>query len=120
MRIVAYGTGLFLAAVLATGAGTANADPMQSFYGNTVVITYPNGVKAKLHVKDGGAYDLVLPDGTTANGVWAIEGDQFCTTRMTPAPQPKQCRPAISRTVGDRWDEDTPNGKVSYEMTAGQ
>lgn len=116
MRVL--GLGAMVAAL--TLAGAAAADPMQSFYGNSVKITYPNGQGATLMVEEGGAYRLKLPDGTLAGGVWAIEGDQFCTTRTTPAPAPKQCRPAAARAVGDKWDEDTPNGKVSYEMVAGQ
>lgn len=116
MRVVALGA---MVAALAL-AGPVAADPMASFYGNSVKITYPNGQSATLHVKEGGAYDLMLPDGSKASGVWAMEGDQFCTTRMTPAPAPKQCRPAMARNVGDKWDEDSPNGKVSYEMVAGQ
>jgi len=102
---------------LATGAV---AQDMSSFVGNTVVITYPNGAAAKLHLKAGGAYALMMPDGTAAGGTWAIEGDQFCTTRTTPAPQPKQCRPNAARAIGDKWDEDTPQGKVHYELVAGQ
>ena len=102
---------------LATGAV---AQDMSSFVGNTVVITYPNGAAAKLHLKAGGAYELLLPDGTAAGGTWAIEGDQFCTTRTTPAPQPKQCRPNAARAIGDKWDEDSAQGKVSYELVAGQ
>jgi len=118
MRVL--GVAAIAAAAALALAGQALADPMQSFYGNSVRITYPNGQQATLQVEQGGAYKLKLPDGTEAAGVWAIEGDQFCTTRMTPAPAPKQCRPAMARAVGDKWDEDSPNGKVSYEMVAGQ
>jgi len=115
MRVLGMGA---MVAALAL-AGVAAADPMESYYGNSVRITYPNGQTAVLHIKQGGSYDLMLPDGTRAAGMWSVEGDQFCTTRVTPSPQPKQCRPAMARNVGDKWDEDSPNGKVAYEMVAG-
>ena len=108
---------LAVAATLATGAV---AQDMSSFVGNTVNITYPNGAVAKLHLKADASYELVLPDGTVGGGTWAVEGDQFCTTRTTPAAMPKQCRPNAARAIGDKWDEDTPQGKVHYELTAGQ
>lgn len=114
-----FGLGV-LAAALAMSAGAAFADPMAAYYGNTVNITQPNGAVVRLHITEGGAYKLYMPDGTEAGGVWAIEGDQFCTTRMTPAPAPKQCRPAIDRKLGDTWEEDSPNGKVKYQLIAGQ
>ena len=112
----------FLAAV-AAGAALATgavAQDMSSFVGNTVMITYPGGAVAKLHLKAGGTYELLLPDGTVGGGTWAIEGDQFCTTRTTPAAMPKQCRANAARAVGDKWEEDSPQGKVSYELVAGQ
>lgn len=105
------------AAALATGAV---AQDVSSFVGNTVKITYPTGAVAKLHLKADASYGLVLPDGTMGGGTWAIEGDQFCTTRATPAPTPKQCRPNVARAIGDKWEEDTPQGKVNYELVAGQ
>ena len=115
-----FGLALTAAAMVTIAAGAAAADPMQAYYGNTVKITQPNGAVVRLQISPGGAYKLYLPDGSEGGGVWAIEGDQFCTTRMTPAPAPKQCRPAIDRKIGDSWEEDTPGGKVKYELVAGQ
>jgi hypothetical protein len=115
-----FGLGLMAAAAVLLAAGSASADPMQAYYGNTVKITYPSGAVASFLLDQGGTYSLKLPDGTTGTGVWTMEGDQFCTTRMTPAPQPKQCRPGTERNVGDTWEEDTPNGKVKYELVAGR
>lgn len=115
-----FGLGLMAAAAVMFSASSASADPMAAYYGNTVKITYPNGMSASFLLDQGGTYTLKLPDGTTGAGVWAMEGDQFCTTRTTPAAQPKQCRPGTERKVGDSWEEDTPQGKVKYELVAGR
>lgn len=104
-------------AVLATGA---MAQDMSALFGNTINMTHADGSVTKLHFQTGGTYDFVTASGVTGGGTWVVRGDQFCTTRTAPAPQPEMCRPSMDRHVGDKWDEDTPNGKVSYELVSGK
>lgn len=102
-------------------AGAATADPLANFYGATLNITQPNGVVVKVWFNADNTYDVGLPDGSTGKGVWAIEGDQLCTTRTEPEPMPKQCNPATGADVGDSWEMPGPNGSViKYSLTAGR
>jgi hypothetical protein len=109
-------------AVLAASAALATGAMAQddAVFGNTVVMTHADGSATRVHFQQGGVYDFVTASGVTGGGTWAVEGGQFCTTRLTPAPQPKQCRPDMQRHVGDKWEEDTPAGHVKYELVAGQ
>ncbi|MBX7247618.1 MAG: hypothetical protein K1X35_01040 [Caulobacteraceae bacterium] len=102
--------------LLATAATAQQA----SVFGNTIVMTGPDGSATRIHFKQDGTYDFVTASGVAGGGVWAVENGQLCTTRTAPAATPKQCRPDVERHIGDKWDEDTPSGKVSYELVAGQ
>ena len=63
-------TALGIAAVLAM-AGAAQAGPMESAFGNTVVVTYPNGMVSNLYVNADGTYTASSPQGATS-GTWAV------------------------------------------------
>jgi hypothetical protein len=108
-----------MAAVVLAATGAAAQD-MTAIFGNTVTMTRTDGSVTRLHFQLNGTYDFVTASGVTGGGTWVLENGQLCTTRLTPAPQPRMCRPAVDRRLGDKWDEDTPMGKVSYELVSGQ
>jgi hypothetical protein len=116
---------LLSAAVLALSAGVALADNLAGYYGNTVVITGPDGSVSKARIKADGTYETTRPDGSVAKGTWAWKDDKTaCFTQVTPpaaAGQPNPlCLPIDAHKVGDSWSVKAPDGKeTKYSMTAG-
>ena len=87
--------------------GAALADPFATFYGNTVSIENPAGARSVL-INDDGSYSQVLPDGTSAEGTWSVDGANACfATGPDTAPY---CVEAVSRNIGDTWDLTAPDG----------
>lgn len=113
------------AAVLALSAGAAFADNLAGYYGNTVVITGPDGKVTKSKVNADKTYSSVLPDGTTTKGTWAWKDDKTaCFTQTEPAPaagQAPACFNIDPHKVGDSWETPTPDGKakIKYSLAAG-
>ena len=103
-------------------AGAAFANPNESLFGNTVVITSSAGV-TKAMVNADNTYETVLPDGSTVKGTWAIDGANTCYTQTEPAPAADAkpfCSPSEARAVGDAWDATGPDGSpVKFELVAG-
>ncbi|MBP6010759.1 MAG: hypothetical protein KBA31_00910 [Alphaproteobacteria bacterium] len=116
---------LLAAAALALTAGVALADNLAGYYGNTVVITAPDGKVTKSKVNADKTYSSVLPDGSTTKGTWAWKDDKTaCFTQTEPAPAAgtaPACFPIDARKVGDTWSTKTPDGKaeVKYALVAG-
>ncbi len=116
---------LLAAAALALTAGVALADNLAGYYGNTVVITAPDGKVTKSKVSKDGTYSSVLPDGSTTKGTWAWKDDKTaCFTQTEPAPAAgtaPACFNIDAHKVGDTWSTKTPDGKaeVKYALVAG-
>jgi hypothetical protein len=116
---------LLATAVLALSAGVALADNLAGYYGNTVVITAPDGKVTKSKVNKDGTYSSVLPDGTTTSGTWVWKDPTTaCFTQVTPPPAPDQkpaCFPIDPHKAGDNWSTKTPDGKaeIKYSLVAG-
>ncbi len=113
------------AAVLALSAGAALADNLAGYYGNTVVITAPDGKVSKARVNADKTYATTLPDGTVVQGTWAWKDDKVaCFTQVTPPPAAGQaplCLPIDAHKVGDNWSLKDKDGKeTKYTMQAGQ
>ena len=54
--------------------GAALADPFANFYGNTVKVAGPAGERL-VFIDEGGTYSQKLPDGSTAEGKYEVNGD---------------------------------------------
>ncbi|HMM13820.1 MAG: hypothetical protein WBG82_10705 [Parvibaculum sp.] len=94
-----------VALVAFAGAAYA-ADPLESYYGNTVVLSNPNSGEMHAFVNQDGTYQTKLADGSTVSGTWAINGDQACYTQTNPAPAADAkpfCAKAEAHNVGDSW-----------------
>lgn len=116
---------LMMAAVMALGiSGVAMADPMAGVYGNTVTITYPNGMVAKMFIDAGGSYATTGPDGSTMKGSWKVENGATCFTQTDPAPpagMPANCSPTVEKKVGDSWTAPGPEGStITIAIVAGR
>lgn len=116
---------LLASAMLALSAGTALADNLAGFYGNTVVVTAPDGKVTKSKVNADKTYTSIQPDGTTTKGTWAWKDDKnACFTQTEPAPaagQAPACYAVDPRKVGDTWTVKTPDGKaeIKFALVAG-
>ena len=116
---------LAAAAIAALSAGVAFADNLAGYYGNTVVITSPDGKVTKSKVAADKTYTTTTPDGKTTKGTWAWQDDKVaCFTQTDPAPAAGMkplCLPIDAHKVGDKWDVKGKDGKVvaSYELTGG-
>lgn len=115
-----YALGIALAAVLCTAP--AMAGDMTGLYGNTIMCTYPNGAVTKVHVQEGGKYNLER-EGKTVQGTWVDSGEQVCYTEVDPAPPAGTkpiCTPSAAMKVGATWSVTDSAGNASHcELKAG-
>lgn len=111
-------------AVAAMGVSLAFAanDPMASRYGNTVVITGPDGKEVgRIYYDADKKTTRRMADGSEASGTWSLEGNDLCFTQTAPAAAPKQCQPFTgAKAVGESWDVATPQGKVKATLKQGR
>ncbi|MBX3447811.1 MAG: hypothetical protein KF765_13740 [Parvibaculaceae bacterium] len=109
---------LFVSVLVALFAftGAALADPFANFYGNTVKVVGAAGER-QVYIDAGGAYSQKLPDGSTAEGKYEIDGDTAC---FLGGAEP-YCVPAQSRNVGETWELTAPDGsKETATLVAGR
>lgn len=113
-----------LVAALALGAammaGPAAADTMQNTYGNTIVVTYPNGSQALYHFNADGTFSGVAPGGSQMAGTYTTEGEQLCL--IVPSAEAPACTSvAADKNVGDTWTQTGADGsQISVELRAGR
>lgn len=88
-------------------SGAALADPFASFYGNTVKVSGTAGERS-VFIDAGGSYSQKLPDGSTAEGKYTVEGDTACFL----GGEKPYCVPAEARNVGDTWELTAPDGST--------
>lgn len=99
---------LFTTAVaLVAFAGAAHAgDPLESYYGNTVVLSNPTTGETQAFVNKDGTYQTKLADGKSVSGTWAVSGAETCYTQTEPAPAADAkpfCAKTEAHNVGDTW-----------------
>src|SRR3954470_11524809 len=103
---VAAGAALFL-------VSTAALADVSGLVGNTVVGTFPDGKTIKVHIKAGGAFDNVMPDGSAASGTFTDDAKGVCFTQTTPPPpagmEAPNCVATLSgKKLGDNWEVPGP------------
>ena len=112
---------VLVASVAFAGAAFA-ASPIESLFGNTVVITSTSGV-TKAMVNADNTYETLMPDGKSVKGTWAADGDNTCYTQTEPAPGADYkpfCTANVARAVGDTWESKGPDGTdVKFALVAG-
>ena len=109
-----------LALGVAMIATPAMADTIENTYGNTIVVTYPNGSHALYHFNADGTFTGVAPGGSTMAGRYTAEGDQLCL--IPPSGQAPQCTAiALDKNVGDTWTQTATDGsQINVELRAGR
>jgi hypothetical protein len=100
-------------------AGAAHADDMDAAYGNTLVVTEPNGAALRYYFEPDGTFTASIPDGTTMRGRWEIAGEQLC---FLPPSGERICAPFVSgKVVGDVWEQLGTQGQpISVAIVAGR
>lgn len=100
---------LIVALVFAFGVmtGSAMADPMAAFYGNTVVVTHPEAGERSVFIDADGTYNQIMADGTEMGGAWTLEEETAC---FTSEDSPPYCVPAEERSIGESWEITNPDG----------
>lgn len=113
---------LIFATLAALGfmTGAALADPMASFYENTVQVTAADGTERSVLINADGSYSQVMGD-TTLDGTWEIAGEEACFSSAATAETGPYCVEAVERAVGDTWDLTAPDGSAeSATLVAGR
>ena len=116
---------LLATALVVLSSGVALADNLAGFYGNTVLVTAPDGKVTKSKVNADHTYSSVMPDGSKVSGTWAWKVEpEACFTQVTPPPAAEMkpfCVKIDAHKVGDKWETKSPDGKVvtKYELVAG-
>lgn len=111
---------LALSAALMTGAAFADPDTMQTAYGNTVVVTEASGAVLRYHFNADHSFDVVLPDGRDAPGVYQIANGQICLTYA--GRDVAECTEHVTgKSVGDSWTQrGSDGGQISVSLQAGR
>lgn len=109
---------LVLGVVLVAGAAQAQ-QMMQSAFGNTLVITGTDGQVVLYHFNADNTYDVVLPNGTTIPGTYAIANGQIC---LTPQGGQQGCTAYVGeKNVGDTWTQQATDGStITITLRAGR
>ncbi|MFN8949496.1 MAG: hypothetical protein ACK6DM_03065 [Alphaproteobacteria bacterium] len=116
--------GLAVAAMSVSMAIAAD-DPMASRYGNTVVITGPDGKEVgRIYYDADKKVSRKMADGSEVKGTWALEGGKLCFSQTMPAPKPEEAKQCSdfpgAKNVGDSWEVATPQGKLKATLTKGR
>ena len=116
--------GLAVAAMSVSMALAAD-DPMASRYGNTVVITGPDGKEVgRIYYDADKKASRKMADGSEVKGTWALEGNKLCFSQTAPAPKPEEAKQCSdfpgSKNVGDSWDVVTPQGTLKATLQKGR
>ena len=113
-----------LVAALALGAALiaspAFAGTMDNTYGNTIVVTYPNGAQALYFFNADGSFTGTAPGGSQMAGTYTAQGEQLCL--IPPNGQAPQCTTiATDKNVGDTWTQSATDGsQITVELRAGR
>lgn len=108
-----------LAFGLALSTGAAFADTMANAFGNTVVVTYPNGAQARYHFNADNTFGIHAPDGSHVQGTYELAGGQLC---LTPAGGERACAAYVGdKNVGDTWTQTATDGStINVTLEAGR
>jgi hypothetical protein len=113
---------LALALCLAPANSASAAGPMDSLFGNTVVVTVPMIGKFKTTYQKDGTYNTLGPMGPL-KGSWTLKDGQLCRTQTEPAPSAQMTNPRCEKlephTVGDTWQVDAMGRKFNATLVAG-
>jgi hypothetical protein len=115
----------FAVAAMSASLAFAADDPMASRYGNTIVISGPDGKEVgRVYYDADHKVVRKMADGKEVKGTWAMEGGKLCFLQTDPAPKPeeaKQCNDFPgAKAVGDSWEVTTPMGKLKATLQKGR
>jgi hypothetical protein len=116
----------FAVAAMSASLVFAADDPMASRYGNTIVISGPDGKEVgRVYYDADHKVIRKMADGKEIKGTWAMEGAKLCFTQVDPAPakpaDAKQCTDFPgAKKVGDSWEVTTPMGKLKATLQKGR
>jgi opacity protein-like surface antigen len=114
------------AAAAACVAVAANAaDPFEATYGNTVTMTFANGMKTITYVNADKTWEQRIGDAVMKGTYAWKDATHACFTVTEPKPadpaEATSCNDyAKTHKVGDSWTEQTPNGPITVSITAGR
>ena len=121
MRLLAAGC------VLLAFAGIAAAqddDPMAPRYGNTLIVKNAEGQEARMFYNADHTYTGTMMDSAVVKGVWVLAEGKLCVEQIEPKPPANipnpRCRKFEMHNVGDTWEIDTPNGKITASIVSGR
>lgn len=100
-------------------AGAAQAQSIDNAFGNTVVVTLPNGAAIRYHFNADHTFTMTTPDNQSVSGTWAINGNQLC---LTSEAMGQSCSTLEGdRAVGDTWTSTGADGsQVSITLQRGR
>lgn len=98
---------------VAAVAGCASPSTIENAFGNTLVITMPNGRVARYYFDEDGRYAVQTGLGQLVQGSYEVDGDVIC---RTPDEGERACAHFESqRRLGEQWRQQAPDGTI-YEV----
>jgi len=65
-------------------AGAAQASPVDAAFGNTILLTYPDGRTGELWLRPDGSYTAEGRKGDPSSGHWSTKGEKLCLKQSKP------------------------------------
>ena len=114
-------TPVLLAAVLAAAPPAASAS-MAPAFANTLVSTYPDGLRGRLFLNADGSWRALSRHGNASRGRWSVRGERLCMRQQRPIPLPfSYCTPLVTGGVGASWRAKAPTGEpITVRLEAGR
>lgn len=116
-----FATPVVLALSLAA-APAAAAPPIEAAFGNTVLVTFPDGRNQNIWLDQDGAYTATGRRGQESGGRWSLRGDEICLRQLRPFPAPiVYCTPAPHDAATAVWTAKALNGQpVKLRLVRGR
>ena len=108
---------LTFASLLALSAGAARADTQATVskaFGNTIVLTYPDGRKGYTYLQADGSYTGEGRRKDPSAGHWRVKGEKLCFKQSKPLPVPfSYCFAVPAEGVEKGFTIKAPTGEMA-------
>ena len=103
---------LGLAAIAFAAPALAEPAGLEAAFGNTIVVTYPDGRTAELWLHPDGTYQAEGRKHNRSNGHWKVKGEKLCLKQSHPFTLPiNYCTSLVEGGVGASWTAKALDGE---------
>lgn len=112
LPLASFASTVIKEAVLGVTRTQRPTKPMETLFGNTLVVKSARG-SARLWYDADGTFTGVDNEGTRLGGTWTIDGVTLCTTILQPGPRLEHRGTLEPHKVGDTWEDHRSDGTTT-------